>query len=61
MQNSSEKKAFGIRLKQQLNFHKLPDSPTLLAKEFNLRYSGNPIINYLPSQKYAVYLFIYTR
>ena len=56
-----KKKAFGIRLKQQLNFHKLPDSPTLLAKEFNLRYSGNPIINYLPSQKYAVYLFIYTR
>ncbi|WP_180041662.1 hypothetical protein [Acinetobacter sp. YH12218] len=43
MQNSSEKKAFGTHLKQQPNAHQLPDSPTVLAKEFNLRYSGNPI------------------
>lgn len=43
MHNSSEKKAFGSRLKQQLSLRHLPDSPTWLAKEFNLRYNGNPI------------------
>lgn len=43
MKNSSEKKAFGSRLKQQLHLRNLPDSPTWLAKEFNQRYSGNPI------------------
>ena len=43
MHNSSEKKAFGVRLKQQLSLRNLPHSPTWLAKEFNLRYSGNPV------------------
>ena len=43
-QELSEKEAFSQRLKQQLLQHGWPsNSPTWLAREFNIRYSGNSV------------------
>lgn len=40
----SEKAAFSERLKQKLSDHGWPTtSPTWLAREFNIRYSGNSV------------------
>ncbi|NHC02551.1 hypothetical protein G9F31_02000 [Acinetobacter sp. 187] len=43
MSNLDEKIAFSLRLKQALTQAKHPISPTYLSKEFNHRYSGQPI------------------
>ena len=44
MSETNEKEAFSQRLKQQLAKHGwASNSPTLLAREFNIRYSGNSI------------------
>ncbi|MDE4038311.1 hypothetical protein [Acinetobacter pittii] len=40
----NEKQAFSLRLKKELEKHEWPtNSPTWLAREFNIRYSGNSI------------------
>jgi transcriptional regulator with XRE-family HTH domain len=40
----SERERFSQRLQQTLrNAHHSPDSPTELAREFNIRFSGRPI------------------
>ena len=42
--SSSERTGFSSRLQQCLrNSHHSPDSPTELAREFNIRFSGQPI------------------
>lgn len=43
MSNLDEKIAFSFRLKQALTQAKHPISPTYLSKEFNHRYSGQPV------------------
>lgn len=44
MKEKSEKSAFSLRLKQLLAKYSWPvNSPTWLAREFNLRYSGQSI------------------
>lgn len=44
MNTPSEKLAFSERLRQQLILRQWPvNSPTWLAREFNLRYSGRPV------------------
>ena len=41
---SSEREQFSLRLQQLLRgAHHSPDSPTELAREFNIRYPGTPI------------------
>lgn len=41
---SSEREQFSLRLQQLLrDAHHSPDSPTELAREFNIRYPGTPI------------------
>ena len=41
---SSEREQFSLRLQQLLReSHHSPDSPTELAREFNIRYPGTPI------------------
>lgn len=41
---SSEREGFSGRLQQALrNAHYIPDSPTKLAREFNIRFNGRPI------------------
>ena len=40
----NERERFSLRLQQTLrNAHHSPDSPTELARDFNIRYSGRPI------------------
>lgn len=43
MSNIDEKIAFSTRLKQALSQTNHPISPTYLSKEFNHRYSGQPV------------------
>ena len=43
MSNLDEKIAFSLRLKQALTQAKHPISPTYLSREFNHRYSGQPV------------------
>lgn len=44
MNTSSEKLAFASRLKERLALREWPlNSPTWLAREFNIRYSGSPV------------------
>src|SRR3569623_3023484 len=44
MKASTERKEFSERLQQALrNTDYSPDSPTQLAREFNVRFSGRPI------------------
>jgi len=44
MNSSSERENFSERLQQALkNAHYSPDSPTRLAREFNIRFDGRPI------------------
>ena len=44
MSNIDEKEAFSVRLKQLLSNCGWPsNSPTFLAREFNIRYHANPI------------------
>ena len=44
MNSSNERVSFSERLQQALkNAHYSPDSPTRLAREFNLRFDGRPI------------------
>ena len=44
MKTPSERKYFSDRLQQALkNADYSPDSPTQLAREFNVRFSGNPV------------------
>lgn len=43
MSNSTEKLLFSDRLKKALSKASYPVSPTVLAKEFNARYTGAPI------------------
>jgi transcriptional regulator with XRE-family HTH domain len=44
MNKSSEKLAFSERLKQQLAIKHWPvNSPTWLAREFNIRFNGSPV------------------
>ena len=41
---SNERESFSLRLQQTLrNAHYSPDSPTELARDFNIRFSGRPI------------------
>jgi hypothetical protein len=41
---SSERESFSLRLQQTLrNAHHSADSPTELARDFNIRFSGRPI------------------
>lgn len=41
---ATERERFSLRLQQTLrNAHHSPDSPTELARDFNIRYSGRPI------------------
>ncbi len=41
---SNERESFSLRLQQTLrNAHHSPDSPTELARDFNIRFSGPPI------------------
>lgn len=41
---SNERESFSLRLQQTLrNAHHSPDSPTELARDFNIRFSGQPI------------------
>jgi transcriptional regulator with XRE-family HTH domain len=44
MNSFNEREGFSQRLQQALkNAHYSPDSPTRLAREFNIRFSGRPI------------------
>lgn len=44
MKISSERERFSQRLQQTLrNVHHSPDSPTELARDFNIRFAGRPI------------------
>lgn len=44
MNSSTERESFSERLQQALkNAHYSPDSPTRLAREFNIRFEGRPI------------------
>ena len=44
MNSSSERESFSQRLQQALKHaHYSPDSPTKLAREFNVRFDGRPI------------------
>jgi transcriptional regulator with XRE-family HTH domain len=44
MNSSTERESFSVRLQQALkNAHYSPDSPTRLAREFNIRFDGRPI------------------
>jgi transcriptional regulator with XRE-family HTH domain len=44
MNSSSERESFSERLQTALkNAHYSPDSPTRLAREFNIRFDGRPI------------------
>lgn len=44
MNSSNERENFSERLQQALrNAHYSPDSPTRLAREFNIRFDGRPI------------------
>ena len=44
MNSSNEREGFSERLQQALkNAHYSPDSPTRLAREFNIRFEGRPI------------------
>lgn len=44
MNSSNERESFSERLQQALrNAHYSPDSPTRLAREFNIRFEGRPI------------------
>ncbi|KQQ30996.1 hypothetical protein ASF61_17360 [Duganella sp. Leaf126] len=44
MNSSNERESFSQRLQQALkNAHYSPDSPTRLAREFNIRFDGRPI------------------
>ncbi len=44
MNSSNERENFSERLQQALkNAHYSPDSPTRLAREFNIRFEGRPI------------------
>jgi transcriptional regulator with XRE-family HTH domain len=44
MNSSNERESFSVRLQQALkNAHYSPDSPTRLAREFNIRFEGRPI------------------
>src|SRR6476469_2218374 len=44
MNSSNERESFSVRLQQALkNAHYSPDSPTRLAREFNIRFDGRPI------------------
>lgn len=44
MNSSIERESFSQRLQQALkNAHYSPDSPTRLAREFNIRFEGRPI------------------
>ena len=44
MNSANERESFGERLQQALkNAHYSPDSPTRLAREFNIRFDGRPI------------------
>lgn len=41
---SNERESFSLRLQQALrNAHHSPESPTELARDFNVRFSGRPI------------------
>ena len=44
MNSSNERESFSQRLQQSLrSAHYSPDSPTKLAREFNIRFDGRPI------------------
>ena len=44
MNSSNERESFSVRLQQALkDAHYTPDSPTRLAREFNIRFDGRPI------------------
>lgn len=44
MNSSNERESFSVRLQEALkNAHYSPDSPTRLAREFNIRFDGRPI------------------
>lgn len=44
MNSSNERECFSQRLQQALkNAHYSPDSPTRLAREFNVRFGGRPV------------------
>ena len=44
MNSTNERESFSERLQQALkNAHYSPDSPTRLAREFNIRFEGRPI------------------
>jgi transcriptional regulator with XRE-family HTH domain len=44
MNSNNERESFSERLQQALkNAHYSPDSPTRLAREFNIRFEGRPI------------------
>jgi len=44
MNSSNERESFSLRLQQALkNAHYSPDSPTRLAREFNIRFEGRPV------------------
>lgn len=44
MNSTNERESFSVRLQQALkNAHYSPDSPTRLAREFNIRFDGRPI------------------
>lgn len=44
MNSTNEREGFSERLQQALkNAHYSPDSPTRLAREFNIRFEGRPI------------------
>ncbi|MBC7454590.1 MAG: hypothetical protein H7335_12950 [Massilia sp.] len=44
MNSSDERESFSVRLQEALkNAHYAPDSPTRLAREFNIRFDGRPI------------------
>ena len=44
MNSSDERESFSVRLQQALkNADYSPDSPTRLAREFNIRFDGRPI------------------
>jgi transcriptional regulator with XRE-family HTH domain len=44
MNSANERESFSERLQQALkNAHYSPDSPTRLAREFNIRFDGRPI------------------
>ena len=44
MNSLDERESFSVRLQQALkNAHYSPDSPTRLAREFNIRFDGRPV------------------